>query len=56
MRRVGDIISNRKPPTFLRKRNFNYREGYTDFLITAQTGLIKKAKEASVIGDDMQIL
>ena len=31
------------------KRNFSYREGYTDLSITAQTGLAKKAKEASVI-------
>ena len=36
------------------KRSFGYREGYTDLSITAQTGLIKKAKEASVIGKDIQ--
>ena len=37
------------------KRSFSHRERYADFSITAQTQLVKKAKEASVIGNDIQI-
>ncbi len=37
------------------KRNFSYRRRYAELLISALTEFIEKAKDASVIGSDMQI-